>query len=50
MTNVNEKIVALTQLMQDGILTADELSKIIQILSGVSNTPDEAKSPLEKKI
>ena len=35
--------------MQNGILTADELSKIIQVLSEDSNTSTQTKSPLEQK-
>ena len=49
MANVNEKILAVTQLMQNGILTTDELSKIIQVLSDLNNTPSPTKSPLEQK-
>ena len=50
MANLEEKIVAITNLMQQGILTGDEFSKIVQVLSNpnASTSPSE-KTPLEKK-
>ncbi len=43
MSNLNEKIVAITELMQKGILTADELSSIIKVLN--NNSTDENTTP-----
>ena len=49
MASLNEKIVAITQLMQDGILTAEELSKIIQCLSSSGESVAQSKTPAEQK-
>lgn len=50
--NLEEKIMAVTKLMQDGILTADELARIISVLSNPNDSTNNAveeKTPLEKK-
>lgn len=44
-----EKILAFSKLMQDGIITPDELTKIMNALSSDSNVVTETKSPFEKK-
>lgn len=50
MATLNEKINAFTGLMNDGIITADELSKIIQVLSSGSTSDIQAeKTPMEIK-
>ena len=49
MANLNEKIIALTNLMNQGIITAEELTKIIQILSNGNVDNASAKSPMEEK-
>lgn len=48
MVSLDEKIIAVTKLMQDGILTADELTKIIQVLSG-KEEEEATMTPLEQK-
>lgn len=50
MANLNEKIVAITELMNKGIITADELTKIIQVLnSGNTDNIQTEKTPMEIK-
>ena len=49
MANLDEKIVAITKLMQEGILTAEELTKILQVLNGNCNGEEPTKTPLEQK-
>ena len=52
MASLEEKISAVTNLMQQGILTGDEFSRIVQVLSNPNaNAADVAveKSPLEQK-
>lgn len=45
-----DKIAAITKLMTDGILTAEEFTKIVQVLSGEPSAPAETeKSPAEQK-
>lgn len=50
MASLNEKINAVTELMNKGILSAEELSKIISVLSHdkIDSTPSE-KTPMEIK-
>ena len=49
--NIESKIMAMTKLMQDGVLTADELARVIKVLSNPDGTSDDVdeKTPLEKK-
>lgn len=49
MATMEEKMGALTKLMQDGILTAVEFANIVAALNGatVESTPTKEKSPLE---
>ena len=51
MATLNEKINAITELMNRGILTGDELSKIIQLLSAgaTENSTQTEKTPMELK-
>lgn len=50
MASLNEKIVAITELMNKGIITAEELTKIIQVLnSGDAENVQNIKTPMENK-
>lgn len=54
MVTMEEKISALTELMKNGILTADEFSKVVATLNGKEETvqkvePPKEKSPLAKQ-
>lgn len=48
MKTMEEKMSALTKLMQEGILTANEFAKIVAVINeNVSEAPVKEKSPLE---
>lgn len=51
MASMEEKMGALTKLMQEGVLTADEFARVVSVLSGSSTTPAplKEKTPLEKQ-
>ena len=50
MATVEEKMGALTKLMQDGILTAEEFANVVAALNGGGSVaPVKEKSPLEKQ-
>lgn len=51
MATKEEKMVALTKLMQDGILTAEDFANVVAALNGGLNamTPTKEKSELEKR-
>lgn len=51
MATMEEKIGALTKLMQDGILSAEEFSRVVAALNGsaIAEVPVKEKSPLEKQ-
>ena len=48
MATMEEKVTALTQLMINGTLTADELSRVIGALTGEAAPQEEEKSPAQK--
>ena len=51
MATMEEKMGALTKLMQDGILSAVEFARVVAALSGsaIAEVPVKEKSPLEKQ-
>lgn len=51
MATMEEKMGALTKLMQDGILSAEEFARIVAALneSAIAEVPVKEKSPLEKQ-
>ena len=51
MATMEEKMVALTKLMHDGILTAEDFANVVAALNGGLNatTPAKEKSELEKR-
>lgn len=51
MATMSEKMAALTKLMQDGILTAEEFANVVAAMNGsaVAPTPVKEKSELEKQ-
>ncbi len=51
MATMEEKMGALTTLMQEGILTAEEFASVVAVLNGKSNEaiPAKEKSPLEEQ-
>lgn len=49
MVHLDEKINAVTALMENGILSADELRRVVQALKDSNAAALEAKSPLERK-
>ena len=48
---MEEKMGALTKLMQDGILSAEEFARVVAALNGsaIAEVPVKEKSPLEKQ-
>lgn len=51
MATMEEKMNAMTKLMQEGILTAEEFANVVAALTGspTANAPAKEKSPLEKE-
>ena len=51
MATMEKKMVALTKLMHDGILTAEDFANVVATLNGGLNatTPAKEKSELEKR-
>lgn len=50
MATIEEKMIALTKLMNDGILTTEDFANVVAALNGGLNTmtPAKEKSELEK--